>query len=75
MSVESLPYTFVAMAGWGGTALIANSVQSREYYDLRNQGVSKEKSLASSGLASVIETVDAVLEAKLLKVTYLRLGR
>jgi len=67
MSVESLPYTFVAMAGWGGTALIANSVQSREYYDLRNQGVSKEKSLASSGLASVIETVDAVLEAKLFK--------
>ncbi len=67
MSVESLPYTFVAMTGWGGAALIANSVQAREYYDLRNQGVSKEKALISSGLASLIETADAALEGKIFK--------
>jgi len=67
MSVESLPYTFVAMTGWGGSALIANSVQAREYYDLRNQGVSKERALISSGLAALIETADAALEAKIFK--------
>ena len=67
MSVESLPYTFVAMTGWGGSALIANSVQAREYYDLRNQGVSKEKALISSGLAALIETADAALESKIFK--------
>ena len=67
MSVESLPYTFVAMTGWGGSALIANSVQAREYYDLRNQGVSKEKALTSSGLAALIETADAALESKIFK--------
>ena len=67
MSVESLPYTFVAMTGWGGAALIANSVQAREYYDLRNQGVSKEKALISSGLAALIETADAALESKIFK--------
>lgn len=67
MSIESLPYTAMAMTGIGGTALLYNSVQANEYYDLRAQGVEKERALIASNMTASIETVDAILERIIFK--------
>ena len=67
MSIESLPYTAMAMTGIGGTALLYNSVQANEYYDLRAQGVEKERALIASNMTATIETGDAILERMIFK--------
>lgn len=67
LAFVSSPYLLAMSAPIVGIPLVANSSQTNTYYDLRNQGVSKEKASVASGLTGAIEVGDAIITRGLFK--------
>ena len=66
MTIESLPYMGAAMTGVG-TAVMFNSLQANNYYELREQGVSKVRAFIASNINAFINTYAEKVGASLFK--------